>query len=1262
MNRPLPLAMTGKRGSCLQPTAANRLDRENFMHLLLTLEIIKLTGLYLSAWIMGFSKPMTGLTGKERPGGISHPPPQAPLRLLAVAAVLLVLTLAVPWVAHAQTPTNEAATGQPKIVASAEGAPYLFADTSGIRDGNGLPLTDPDDAGGVIEFIYSYQWIQVDGMTETNVGDGSARYHLVDADYGKLIKVTVSFTDQDSFSETVTSDPFRPVRREDTSLSPATLVSNTGQTNTADATITKQYAMGFTLGTHGQGYELSGVSIELAAVPTALSVSLWIADHADKDSTLESRLYDFKNPASIAVGANEFKAPPGVLLHQNIQYAVVLSGYTSLMIRETTSDAEDAGGEEGAVLVDEAQVRDLGTSGRWDGASDRETGTSPRTETPVLRLAIKGSQRASGILASTYGQTASGHQEIMSIGDKCCIRVNVGSADRYLVRGFSWNADDSTVLGGGMTNPWELREGSNTGDELYRLFITRNIAGVPEWSAPQGATVAGGSDNTYFFSQDWDAYDHVEDGSRTGHALTRAHGTESTDFDVPTTPGVSFSETGDISIPQYLAAVLGEPLYAMVQNLGQDDNDYVEVDSTNKVVTQGFTTGSKTGGYRLQGIGVNIEGSVDANSVAQVPDDGTSVSVALYTADADGEPESKQFDLINPTEYAAGHSFFEAPPATTLDANKSYVLVWSHTGGTAHRLQKTSSNDEDPDELSGFGIADAFFAGADLDNLTIDSLGQALEIAVYTDTSRGSQASGEPRVLASAEGAPYLFADTSRIADEDGIPFTPADGVGNFIDFTYSYQWIRVDSGTEAETNIGDGKSRYRLVDADMGHLIKVEVSFTDLEGYSESVTSLPFGPVVRPAALASPATLVSNTGQSDTADATISEQYAQEFKLGDHGQGYEISSVSIDLAAAPNDLTVSLWIGNHSNHSSVATTRLFDFENPPNFQVGLNKFTAPPGVLAYQRVRYYIVLSDFGSSLSVRETASDNEDAGGETGAELADTARLRDQGESGRWGTSTERTTGENTNTETPVLRLAIKGSQRDRGVLVSSYAQPFDGDQEIISIPDRCCFSMNVGAADRYLIRGFSWNSDDTKPTGGGITNPWDLREETYDSDTDETIVTKLVRLINTRNAAGITEWTAPQGATVPGGSGQAYTLGTDWDFPYHLEGGTRTGAALTRTYSTQDGNTGLDTPTAAGVALAQYGDVAVTQPVATVLGEPLHAMVQNLGQADNFHENLGSLFSVASQGFTTGTKAGRLRAAGHRRQHRRLHQRERHRPST
>ena len=536
----------------------------------------------------------------------------------------------------------------------------------------------------------------------------------------------VSFKDGDGYSETVTSLPFGPVAEPASSLPASTLVSNTGQSASATAMIDKQYALEFTLGDHGQGYEISSVSIELAAVPSDLTVSLWIGNHSNRSSVATTKLFDFKNPASFIVGLNKFTAPAGVLAYHRVRYYIVLSDFgSSLSIKETMSDAEDAGGETGAELGDKAHLRALNETGRWSG--------SPGSDS-VLRLALEGSRRASGILVSTYAQPSEGSQEIISVGDDCCFRIGVGAADRYLTRGFSWNSDSTSSLSGGISNPWDLREGtSSTGAKLFRLINTRNAAGITEWTAPQGATVAGGSSKTCVFAQDLNFFDHLGDATRTGAVLTRVFSTSSgnTDTDRPTAPGVTLSHHGDIAVTQPIATVLGEPLHAMVQNLGQTDNSYVSLGGTNlKVASQGFTTGSDAFGYRLQGIGVNIEGSVDGNGNAQVPGGPSPVSVAVH-ADSSGQPGAKLFDLVSPTEFGAGHSFFEAPPETTLDGSTSYVLVWRYNRGTWHRLQKTSSDSEDTGVLTDFSIANAFYRGADLSSLSEDSGGNALGIAVY---------------------------------------------------------------------------------------------------------------------------------------------------------------------------------------------------------------------------------------------------------------------------------------------------------------------------------------------------------------------------------------------------------------------------------------------------------------------------------------------------------------------------------------------------
>ena len=91
---------------------------------------------------------------------------------------------------------NTLATGAPTITGTAQVGQTLTAATTGITDADGL--TSPS---------YTYQWIRVaTDNTETNISSATAStYTLVAADLGTTVKVTVSFTDDASNSETLTS-------------------------------------------------------------------------------------------------------------------------------------------------------------------------------------------------------------------------------------------------------------------------------------------------------------------------------------------------------------------------------------------------------------------------------------------------------------------------------------------------------------------------------------------------------------------------------------------------------------------------------------------------------------------------------------------------------------------------------------------------------------------------------------------------------------------------------------------------------------------------------------------------------------------------------------------------------------------------------------------------------------------------------------------------------------------------------------------------
>ena len=69
--------------------------------------------------------------------------------------------------------------------------------------------TNHTDISGIINIIdenlITYQWIRVDGSTETNIGTNNYQYTIVNDDSGKTIKVNAQYTDLDGFNENITS-------------------------------------------------------------------------------------------------------------------------------------------------------------------------------------------------------------------------------------------------------------------------------------------------------------------------------------------------------------------------------------------------------------------------------------------------------------------------------------------------------------------------------------------------------------------------------------------------------------------------------------------------------------------------------------------------------------------------------------------------------------------------------------------------------------------------------------------------------------------------------------------------------------------------------------------------------------------------------------------------------------------------------------------------------------------------------------------------
>ena len=128
-----------------------------------------------------------------------------------------------------------------------------------------------------------------------------------------------------------------------------------------------------------------------------------------------------------------------------------------------------------------------------------------------------------------------------------------------------------------------------------------------------------------------------------------------------------------------------------------------------------------------------------------------------------------------------------------------------------------------------FNFADSTAAsfGARLWNNSGQDFSDGNERTIHLSLPENTAATGKPAISGTATVGHTLTAANGDIADDDGLPTT------------FEYQWIREDTdGSNTEDITGETASTYTLTADDVGKKVKVKVSFTDLLGGDESLTS----------------------------------------------------------------------------------------------------------------------------------------------------------------------------------------------------------------------------------------------------------------------------------------------------------------------------------------------------------------------------------------------------------------------------------------
>ena len=159
--------------------------------------------------------------------------------------------------------------------------------------------------------------------------------------------------------------------------------------------------------------------------------------------------------------------------------------------------------------------------------------------------------------------------------------------------------------------------------------------------------------------------------------------------------------------------------------------------------------------------------------------------------------------------------------------NAVFVYQWLADGTDISRATGSTYKLVEADEGKAVKVQVSFTDDAGND----ETLTSAATDAVAAAPTSNNPATGTPTISGTAQIGETLTADTSGIADEDGL-----------YNAAFTYQWLADDAEVAGSTG-----SSYTLADTDEGKAVKVRVSFTDDGGNDETLTSAATDAVVAP-------------------------------------------------------------------------------------------------------------------------------------------------------------------------------------------------------------------------------------------------------------------------------------------------------------------------------------------------------------------------------------------------------------------------------
>ena len=716
---------------------------------------------------------------------------------------------------------NRPATGAPTINGTAQVGETLSADTSGIADEDGL-----EDAG------FAYQWLADD--TDISGATGST-YTLAGADEGKAIRVRVSFTDDGGNEETLTSaateavagaGPAEPPDKP-TGLSAAEVshdrVAITWD-DPGDSSITGYVILRRRHDSHAQGQF------------TTLAADTGTAETAYTDAGVKpEKRYTYRIKAINAIGKSErsrwlhLDTPAAPAAEPDSPATGTPSINGTARVGETLT-ADTSG------IVDADGLDDVSFTYQWLADDADISGATGSTYT------LADADRGKAVRVRVSFTDDEGNEETLTSAATGAVAAAEPSEPPAKPRGLSATATHDTVA---LT--WDdPQDGSITGYVILRRVRENDQGG--EFSvlvADTGSAATAYTDGTvvaettYTYRIKAINQHGVSERSRWFHIDTP----EAPEPDTP--PERDNSPATGAPIITGTARV-GETLTADTSGIADPDGleeaafIYQWLGDGSAIQDATANTYTLADSDESKAVRVRVSFTDDAGNGESVTSAATAAVAARPAPLTAGFPVSPfqssrhQGDDDRPQVIVA----FNQPVQSFTKTTPSVSLTGATVQSVARHQEDGLENawifwldPEGDDDLAFTLVAGQSCDGGGICAREGGMLSQGLSKTLPgpeedepqpDDRQPNSPATGAPTINGTAQVGETLTADTSGIADDDGLE-----------DAAFTYRWLADDTEISGAAGL-----TYTLADADRGKAVRVRVSFTDDGGNEETLTS----------------------------------------------------------------------------------------------------------------------------------------------------------------------------------------------------------------------------------------------------------------------------------------------------------------------------------------------------------------------------------------------------------------------------------------